>query len=199
MDFVATLPAPLTEASRRFFGEWHRWRGAGLVPQRSAMDAGRTRLGELLTRCLLLEVRSPDLMPIHFAGSTVGALLGAELGGRNYLDLTPPENRRQRAQLLLAEVTQPCAAVIYYWLETEGGLLPVEVVSAPLYDGAKASAANDRPTLVLACATPLMRGDGDGDVAPRSYAEGEGLHFIDIGAGIPALQPGLCAGREVEQ
>lgn len=194
MEFVATLPAPLTEDSRRFFAEWHRWRGAGLVPQRSAMDAGRARLGELLTRCLLLEVRGPDLMPIHFAGSTVGMLLGAELGGRNYLDLTPPENRKQRAQLLLAEVTQPCAAVIYYWLETEGGLLPVEVVSAPLFDGAK-----NQPTLVLACATPLMKGESDADVAPRSYAEGEGLHFIDIGAGIPALQPGLCAGREVEQ
>lgn len=193
MDFVATLPAPLTEASRRFFAEWHRWRGAGLVPQRSAMDAGRARLGELLTRCLLLEVRGPDDMPIHFAGTTVGALLGAELGGRNYLDLTLPTNRRQRAQLLLAEVTQPCAAVIYYWLETETGLLPVEVVSAPLFDGAK-----ETPTLVLACATPLTRGDNEEQVAPRSYAEGEGLHFIDIGAGVPALQPGLCADRAVE-
>lgn len=193
MDFVATLPTPLTESSRRFFAEWHRWRGAGLVPQRSAMDAGRARLGDLLTRCLLLEVQGPDRMPIHFAGSTVGALLGAELGGRNYLDLTLPENRRQRAALLLAEVTQPCAAVIYYWLETETGLLPVEVVSAPLYDGAR-----DRPTLVLACATPLTKGERDAHVAPRSYAEGEGLHFIDIGAGMPALQPGFQAGRAVE-
>lgn len=196
MDFVATLPAPLTEPSRRFFAEWHRWRGAGLVPQRRAMDAGQARLGELLTRCLLLEVRGPDLMPIHFAGSTVGAMLGTELAGRNYLDLTPAGNRRQRAALLLAEVTQPCAAVIYYWLETETGILPVELVSAPLCESGR-----DIPTLVLACATPLVQRaeDDDDQVAPRSYAEGEGLHFIDIGAGVPAVRPDLCTSREIKQ
>jgi len=192
MDFVATLPAPLTEPSRRFFAEWHRWRGAGLVPQRSALDTGR--LGELLTRCLLLEVRGPDLMPIHFAGSTIGAMLGTELAGRNYLDLTPADNRKQRAALLLAEVAQPCAAVIYYWLETETGILPVELVSAPLCESGK-----DTPTLVLACATPLVQraDENDDHVAPRSYAEGEGLHFIDIGAGLPALPTDVCTSREI--
>lgn len=180
MDFVASLPNPLTEPSRRFFAEWHRWRGGGLVPQRSALDTGR--LGDLLMRCLLLEIRSPDQMPIHFAGAAIGDLLGTDLAGRNYLDLTTADNRRQRAALLLAEVTQPCAAVIYYWLETNaGGMLPVELVSAPL-----CMPGSTTPSLVLACATPLMRADGELSMAPRSYAEGEGLNFIDIGAGLPA-------------
>lgn len=188
---MASLPDPLTEPSRRFFAEWHRWRGGGLVPQRSAMDTGR--LGELLLRCLLLEIRSSDEMPIHFAGAMIGDFLGTDLAGRNYLDLTTTENRRQRAALLLAEVAQPCAAVIYYWLETDSGeTLPVELVSAPL-----CVSGSSKPSLVLACATPLLRAEGELQMAPRSYAEGAGLHFIDIGAGLPATAS-MPVGRDAQ-
>lgn len=197
MDFIATLPAPLTEPSRRFFAEWHRWRGAGLVPQHSVLDTGK--LGDLLLRCLLLEIRDRDNIPIRFAGSAIGQLLGADLSGRNYLDLTEPENRGRRGDLLLTEVAQPCAAVIYYWLRQDTGVvLPIELVSAPLCaDGQTA------PTLVLACATPLIKTAGsaedtDPGIAPESYAEGEGLRFIDIGAGLPPVGPNLRIGQQVQ-
>jgi hypothetical protein len=199
MDFMASLPSALTEPSRRFFAEWHRWRGPtwtgmGLVPQRSVLDTGK--LGELLLRCLLLEIRGRDDIPIRFAGSQIGEMLGASLAGRNYLDLTEPENRTRRAALLFTEVAQPCAAVIYYWLRTaQGAVLPVELVSAPLCaDGETA------PSLVLACATPLIKGsDRASDVAPDSYAEGEGLRFLDIGAGLPPVGPDIhVSGQQVQ-
>ncbi|PJI38501.1 PAS domain-containing protein [Ferrovibrio sp.] len=188
MDFVASLPSALTEPSRRFFAEWHRWRGMGLVPQHSVLNTDR--LGELLMRCLLLEIRSPTLIPIRFAGTMVGELLGANLIGCNYLDLAEPEKRARRAALLLAEVTQPCAAVIYYWLRTpDGAVLPVELVSAPLCaDGQTA------PSLVLVCATPLIRNsDQISSIDPESYTEGEGLRYIDIGAGLPPVGPDIHA------
>lgn len=198
MDFVASLPSALTEPSRRFFAEWHRWRGPnwrqlGLVPQHSVLNTDK--LGELLMRCLLLEIRGRDAIPIRFAGSVIGEMLGTSLMGRNYLDLTEPENRARRAALLLAEVAQPCAAVIYYWLRMPGGaVLPVELVSAPLCADGETT-----PSLVLACATPLLRTGGQADsVEPDSYAEGEGLRFIDIGAGLPPVGPDVHVGQRVQ-
>lgn len=193
MDFIASLPSALTEPSRRFFAEWHRWRGMGMVPQHSVLNT--ERLGELLMRCLLLEIRGRDAIPIRFAGAMIGEMLGTSLMGRNYLDLTEPENRARRAALLFTEVAQPCAAVIYYWLRAaNGAVLPVELVSAPLCaDGETA------PSLVLACATPLIRGGAQpNSIAPDSYAEGEGLRFIDIGAGLPPVGPDIHVGQQVQ-
>jgi hypothetical protein len=198
MDFIASLPSALTEPSRRFFAEWHRWRGPnwrdlGPVPQHSVLNTDK--LGELLMRCLLLEIRGRESIPIRFAGSMIGEMLGTDLTGRNYLDLTEPENRARRAALLFAEVAQPCAAVIYYWLRLpNGAVLPVELVSAPLCaDGDTA------PSLVLACATPLIRGNSQTDrVEPDSYAEGEGLRFLDIGAGLPPVGPEIHVGQRVQ-
>lgn len=198
MDFIASLPSALTEPSRRFFTEWHRWRGPnwrhlGLVPQHSVVDTGK--LGDLLMRCLLLEIRGREMIPIRFAGAMIGEMLGTSLMGRNYLDLTEPQNRARRAALLFTEVAQPCAAVIYYWLRTaSGAVLPVEVVSAPLCaDGETA------PSLVLACATPLIKdSEQPSGVEPDSYAEGEGLRFIDIGAGLPPVGPDIHIGQRVQ-
>jgi len=186
MDFLASLPTPLTEPSRRFFSQWHRWRGGRLLPQRSAMDANG--LEDLRSFCLLLDIRGRDSIPICFAGSMVTDLLGTDIAGRNYLDLTEPENRSRRAALLFAEIAQPCAAVIYYWLRSgSAGLMPVELVSAPLCDD-----DTGQPSLVLACATPLIAGQGDDKMEASSYAEGEGLRFIDIGAGIPPVGADLA-------
>lgn len=193
MNFVASLPSALTEPSRRFFAEWHRWRGMGLVPQHSVLNTDK--LGDLLLRCLLLEIRGRDRIPIRFAGSQIGEMLGTNLAGRDYLDLTEPQNRARRAALLFTEVAQPCAAVIYYWLSRpDGGILPVELVSAPLCaDGETA------PSLVLACATPLVKSsDTAGEVTPDSYAEGEGLRFIDIGAGLPPVGPDIHVAQRIQ-
>jgi len=191
MNFLASLPGPLTPPSRRFFTLWHGWRDGDVLPRRRRLDTGA--LGDLLPRCALVEIRGRDDMPVRFAGNWLRDLLGNEIAGMNYLDLTVPENRQRRADLLLTEVAQPCAAVIYYWVRFDGGgLVPVEVVSAPVR-------ADDtgEPSLVLACATPLARAGDNGEADPDSYAEGDGLQFIDIGAGLP---PAMAAiGRPISQ
>lgn len=179
MTLLDTLPGPLTPPSRRFLALWDSWRAGDLLPRRSRLDTDA--LGDLLSCCVLLEVRGRDDMPIRFAGNWLRERLGGELAGTNYLDLTAPENRQRRADLLLTEVAQPCAAVIYYWVQFDtGGMMPVEVVSAPLLGDDPGA-----PALVLACVSPLVRGEGDGEVDPASYAEGDGLLYIDIGAGLP--------------
>lgn len=190
MDFIASLPAALTEPSRQFLALWHGWRCGRLLPHRRDMDTAS--LGPLLPRCLLLEIRSRDCITICFAGSAVGMMLGADLTGRDYLDLTEPENRASRAALLFAEVAQPCAAVIYYWLrDHSGALLPIELVSAPLLADVAAGSSDTQARLILACASPLMRSSEQADVMPESYAEGEGLRYLDIGAGVPPLTGSL--------
>jgi hypothetical protein len=191
MTIHDTLPGPLTLPSRRFFMLWNGWRDGALLPARNRLDTDA--LDDLLPRCVLIEIRGGEDMPIRFAGSWLRERLGGEIVGTNYLDLTQPENRRRRADLLLTEVAQPCAAVIYYWVQFDaGGLMPVEVVSAPLLGDTP-----DAPPLVLACASPLARGDNDGDADPSSYAEGDGLQYIDIGAGLP---PAIAAiGRPASQ
>jgi hypothetical protein len=187
MDFLASLPAPLTSPSRRFLACWHEWRGDRILPRRHELDTAS--LGDLLPYCLLLEIRSRERIDICFAGNAIGRLLGTELTGRNYLDLTEPENRARRAALLFAEAAQPCAAVIYYWLHDDAGaMLPVEVVSAPLLADETPAA---QATLILACASPLAATESGPEVDKASYTEGDGLRFIDIGAGIPPLTGSL--------
>src|SRR3546814_11351817 len=120
-------------------------------------------------------------MPIRFAGNWLRERLGGELAGTNYLDLTAPENRQRRADLLLTEVAQPCAAVIYYWVQFDtGGMMPVEMVSAPLPGDEPAARA-----LVLACVSPLPRGGSNGEAEPSSLAAGTGPLAINP---VPGLE-----------
>ena len=58
--------------------------------------------------------------------------------------------------------------------------------------GSADESAAAQATLILACASPLTPGEENGhEVEPNSYAEGDGLRFIDIGAGIPPLTGSL--------
>jgi hypothetical protein len=183
MDFVSTLPKPLSARSRDFLAVWHGWRGSRLLPERR--DMRLADLGELAGTSLLLNVRGHDDILIEWVGDSITKQIGVDLGGCNYLDLTTKENRAWRAHLTMAQVAQPCSAVIYYWLRLgRGGILPVEFISGPLLeDGATQS------TLVLCCASSLTRAGSDKAVDPDSYEEGEGMRFIDIGAGVPSMVP----------
>lgn len=183
-DFLHTLPSPLSQQARQFFAIWQGWRGARRLPQRSDLSKGD--LGALADSCLLLNIRSADEIRMENVGRTITEKIGFDLGGMNYLDLTSKENRSWRATLTIAQAAQPCGVVIYYWLRfPDGAVLPVEFTGAPLYeDGAAQS------NLILCCATGLADTvDRRQPLDPDSYTEGEGMHFIDIGYGVPPLVP----------
>lgn len=183
MSFLDTLPAPLTARSRRFLEVWHGWRGDRLLPERSDID--HAALGELSGTCLLLNVRGHDDINIDWAGGTITDQIGVDLTGCNYLDLTSKANRAWRAHLTLAQMAQPCSVAIYYWLRLgNGSTLPVEFVTGPMCeDGAR------QASLILCCATGLTGSEAGNAIDPDSYEEGEGMRFIDIGAGVPPLIP----------
>lgn len=183
MDFIASLPKPLSTRSREFLAIWHGWRRGRIVPERRDMDLAA--LGELAGSCLLLNVRGHDDIQIEWAGEAITRQIGVDLAGCNYLDLTSKENRAWRAHLTTAQVAQPCSAVIYYWLRLgRGGILPVEFVTGPFCEDGASQA-----TLALCCASNLTRPGSDKAVDPDSYEEGEGMRFIDIGAGVPSMVP----------
>ena len=193
MDFLNTLPTPLTEPSRRFFSIWHGWRGNRLLPERQ--DINHDELGALSDGCILLNVRGHDDILVEWVGRTVTSQIGVNLTGCNYLDLTSKANRSWRAHLTMAQMAQPCSVAIYYFLRLgSGGMLPVEIVTGPLREN-DASAA----TLILCCATGLLPTDERPAVDPDSYEEGEGLVFIDIGAGVPPMNPAQRQGARAIQ
>lgn len=183
--FLDTLPVPLSPRARQFFRVWQSWRGSKRLPERRDMNLDD--LGELATTCLLLDIRGPDLIRVDNVGVQITAKLGFDLTGMNYLDLTSRENRAWRAHLTVAQAAQPCGVVIYYWLRfPDDGVLPVEFCGAPLVEnGARDS------NLILCCATGLANtlASSGQPVDPDSYEEGDGMRFIDIGYGVPPLEP----------
>lgn len=184
MSFLDTLPAPLSERSRRFYAAWHSWREADEIPERSHLEFG---LGELKSTAMMLEARGRDDMPMVFVGPVFTERLGIDLTGVNYLDMTTKANRSWRAHLTLAQLAQPCGSVIYYWLRAgDGSLLPVEIVCAPLRESGA-----EQPSLLLGCASGLAKTAEDASaIDPDSYQEGDGMRFIDLGFGVPPLIPG---------
>ena len=184
-NFLTHLPGPLSVPSRRFFAVWNRWRHGRPLPE--YRDADLTDLGELAHNCLMLEIRSRDNMPILLAGPGVAERIGFDPTGGDYLDLTTPENRAMRAELVLEQILQPCGAMQYYWLRyPDESILPVEVVCAPFCrDGAAI------PDLILGCLTPLAHVTVDGVADPDSYMIADGMRFIDIGFGIPPANPNV--------
>ncbi len=188
MEFTLSIPAPLTSRSKSFLKIWHGWRRGRLLPERQDVDYAA--LGDLANTCLLLNVRGHDDIRVDWTGDTITDLLGYDLTGMNYLDLTSAENRAWRAHLTMAQMAQPCSVVIYYMLQlAQGGVLPVEFVSGPLRE----NGATGNASLILCCAsglTGLHEGRGKA-VNPDSYEEGEGMRFIDIGAGVPPMVPSV--------
>lgn len=194
MDFLSSLPTPLTQPSRQFFATWHGWRRGRKLPERRDIDL--SSLGDLADACLLLDIRGRDEIRITAVGKRITDHLGFDLTGFNYLDLTSKENRSWRAHLTLAQAAQPCGVVIYYWLRlADGTVLPVEFVGAPVCENGQTSA-----TLILCCATGLAKTSWKSQsIDPESYEEGEGMRYIDLGYGIPPVVPSQRQGPKPVQ
>jgi len=181
-DFQKAPAAIRSEDSRIFLRAWHKWRGEQLLPRRA--DFVLADIKPLLPRLLLLEVRSPSEIVFRLAGTMVRARVGAELTGKNFIDLARPEERRERSRLLLAEVGQPCGAVMIYPLAYPSGYeAPVEVVSVPVEPNLPG-----QPKLVLALFTELFKPAGEVPASVDDHlAPGRSMSFFDIGAGVPPV------------
>ena len=184
---VVSLPNDLRSPdSAAFIHAWNLWRGDRLLPSRRDFDLGSIK--RLLPRVILLELRSQTEVAFRLAGTWITRVLGVELTGRNYLELGNPADRKERADLLFAEVAQPCGAVMIYPMQyASGRAAPVEVISAPVVGDDPAD-----PPLVFALLTELTSNNFAEPLAPdlaRQLPTGRQLRFFDIGAGTPDIPP----------
>lgn len=183
MALADTLPAPLSAPSRRFFAIWDGWRRGRKLPESRDIDLGA--FGEMAEGCFLVQVRSRDEIPILYAGPLIARHIGFDLTGYNYLDLTMRENRAFRAALTIEQLLQPCGFMLYYWLRhPSGAMMPIEWVGAPICE-----TGVEKPAMIFSCAVPLSRSKVAGPADPDSYQIADGMRFIDLGYGIPALNP----------
>jgi hypothetical protein len=188
-DFLQYLPSPLSPTARQFFTVWNRWRGERPLPRRREIRLAD--LGPQADLHLMLEIRNRNQMLFVSAGRTVADYLGVDVIGADYLEVTPPENRRLRQLLTLEQLLQPCGFVQYYWLNYAGGaLLPVELAGAPL-----SGDDSDIADYLMCCCTPLMDYRPQGAADPESWSMGEGMRFIDVGFGIP---PAMSASPQTQ-
>lgn len=185
MSWLNRLPPPLSPAARHFFRAWDGWRKGNTLPDRQDIAFGD--LGpEMAEGCMNVQVHSRDNIEIVHAGPMLARLAGFDLTGYNYLDLTMPENRQFRVALTMEQLAQPCGFVLYYRLRHAGNAETVlEWVGAPACDSGATI-----PSLIPSCAIPLSRPtNGPAAVDPDSYRIADGMRFIDIGFGIPPLDP----------
>jgi hypothetical protein len=183
VTFADRLPVALHPQSRRFLGLWQGWRRDRRLPERGDIDW--SALGSLRDSAMLVEARGRDMIQILYAGARIGQVCGFDPTGYNYLDFTAAANRSWRAHLTLAQLAQPCGYVMYMFPRFgDGRILPLEWIGAPLSrDG------RDEPGLILSCAVAMANVDAAGPADPDSYMIGEGMQFLDLGYGVPKMQP----------
>lgn len=169
-----------TAECRAFAEAWQRWRGAELVPRRSAVRI--EEITKLLPLLSVLEVASPEVASIRLAGTALCEAMGVELTGLNYYDMTDPEDRVLRMARTRKLVELPCAShYMHVVVYKSGRSILTEGLAMPVWP-------NDasHPPQFFAVWMPLEETRFEGTVAdPTTMKTAESFQFVDIGAGIP--------------
>jgi hypothetical protein len=175
------LAAPRDQISRRFVAAWLGWRGTGkLVPQRAAIELGDIK--DLLGRVILFELIGPDEIRIKVAGSQLRDHTDFEATGRNFAELTPPEQWPLRQWRMAQMASRPCGGVmITRDTDVEGDGSTFETVTLPLEPDEP-----DKPRLLLSNVAVI---GGVYDPPRKGRAPlvplVDEFRFLDLGAGIP--------------
>jgi hypothetical protein len=180
VDIEALQRAVRDADTGRFLQAWLGWRQDRLVPRRADMDL--RAIARVLERVTLFELRSPDEIMIRLAGTALRELVDLELTGRNFRDLTAPEQWPMRRARLISMSERPCAGFMNYRdAQPSGRVVVFEAVTVPL-DADDAG----KPRLLLSCSSLLARSfEVPQQEAPRTLDVADSFAFVDIGAGVP--------------
>lgn len=181
---LAGLREAISEAeTRRFLDAWLGWRGDRLVPARSAVNpADIVACLDLLT---LYEVADADHVIFRLAGSRLrmANVVAFEATGRNYKDLTAPEDWPARSRRFMDMSRLPCGGFMMLRLAgPEGPAAMLECLNLPVRPGDA-----DGQCQMICCNTVVGRRLHYGQ-APRlrTVPAVEGFVYVDVGAGLPA-------------
>lgn len=175
-------PSPLdglATDSRHLFEAWKEWRGTALLPRRSAMDL--VAISRLMPRLVVIDVHAPDHAVFRLAGTEIEEQYGQRLTGRSYVKMVAPERQQRRGELLWRVAQQPCGALQYVSISwASGRQRDLEFFGLPMLPDREGE-----PVQILGVFSRLpapVWGRTDSVTGIRGLT----LHFIDIGAGIPA-------------
>jgi hypothetical protein len=172
----ALLAVPRDQTNRQFIAAWLAWRGPGrLLPRRSAVELADIK--QLLGRVVLLEIIGDDDIRIKVAGSQLREHANFEATGKNFADLTPPDEWPVRRWHLTQMARRPCGGALISrdgGVTFEGVTLPLEpedpgkprllMSNVAVLGGIYERAAKDRPQIIRLA---------------------DEFRFLDLGAGIP--------------
>lgn len=171
---------PATKNCAGLATAWAAWRGEGLLPQRS--DMRLEDITHVLPYICLADVISETEIIFRLAGTFVREIMGVELTGRNFLDLTEPEYRASRGARTMQNITIPCGAIWIWEIEFAGRKCrQVEILSLP-------ARPNDpiRPMQMISVFGLLEPANRPRAVAHlQQLAAADQHNFIDIGSGLP--------------
>lgn len=169
-----------TRECRAFAKAWQSWRGADLVPRRSA--ARIEDIHTLMPLISIIEVISPEVAKFRLAGTALCDAMGIELTGLNYFEFATPEERAVRAARTCELVAQPCGSHFLFPIAFKTGrTVPAEVLSLPVLPDDPSA-----PPQIFGISV-LMEGLRLEETAaePNQLPMVEGFQFVDIGAGVP--------------
>jgi hypothetical protein len=180
MDLGQLAGALRDQDTARFVEAWAGWRKGRLLPRRADMEL--RDIARVLNRVTLFEVRGPDDIVVRLAGTALRDLVELDLTGRNFRDVTAPEEWPTRRQRMLGMSETPCGGFMNYRdAQPTGRVVVFEAVNLPL-DPDEAG----KPRLLLSCSSLLARSfEAPRQDAPRTIAVASNFTYVDIGAGVP--------------
>jgi hypothetical protein len=91
---------------------WNAWRDASrlnLPPKESDL---RPRLDEIFeSNIAIMEIHAPDRLIGRKMAAVAVKVMGIDLAGQNYIDLTPRHHRQPRMEFFWRVTTRPCGAL----------------------------------------------------------------------------------------
>jgi hypothetical protein len=175
------LAAPRDQMSRRFVAAWLGWRGTGrLLPRRGDVELGDIKV--LLGRVLLFELVGPAEILVKVAGSQLRDHAAFEATGKNFAELTPPEQWPLRQWRMEQMAARPCGGIMITRGDGASGFGGTfETVTLPL-----APDAPGKPRLLMSNVA-VVGGIYEPPAKDRPHIVplADEFRFLDLGAGVP--------------
>jgi hypothetical protein len=141
-----------------------------------------TRLAAVLPNLMLFETQDADLHRIRLCGTAFRSWFGVDLTGRNWLDLSHPQDRRSRQRRIAQVALQPCGMATRIWQFRDGfPRRKFEAATLPLAPRREGGAA-----VMLVAMAELPNRLDDNEALDLSGLRRVDWSFIDLGAGTPA-------------
>ena len=182
----SNTPMDLSEATQfsnaqqqKLFDYWSSLRNDHLMP--FATDIDPTRIVPLLKEITIFEIFGEKDVRYRLAGTGVAERLGADPTGKNLFDITAPETVGTVAYLFETLFKQPVGAIVQYEnTYNTGRRAPVSSLFLPL-----AAVEGGRPRVLSIHTREASTDYEDAQNTSTIGTTVTGIHWIDIGAGIP--------------